>query len=37
MSYGVTTLIVFSVALLNVTISMVCGLLLLWKRKEATC
>ena len=34
MSYDITTLIFFSVALLNVTVNLVCGVLLLWKRKE---
>ena len=34
MSYNIITLIVFAVALLNVTVSLVCGLLLLWKRKK---
>ena len=34
MAYSFTTLIVFAVALLNVTANLVCGILLLWKRKE---
>ena len=34
MNYNITTLIVFSVALLNVTVHLVCGVLLLWKRRE---
>ena len=34
MSYGITTLIVFSLTLLNVTTHLVCGVLLLWKRRE---
>jgi len=34
MSYPLSTMIVFAVTLLNVTINLVCGVLLLWKRKE---
>ena len=34
MSYNLVTLIVFAVALLNVTVSLLCGILLLWKRQE---
>ena len=34
MSYNITTLIVFSLTLLNVTVHLVCGVLLLWKRRE---
>ena len=34
MSYNINTLILFSVAMMNVTVGLFCGLLLLWKRKE---
>lgn len=34
MSYTLSTMIVFAVTLLNVTINLVCGVMLLWKRKE---
>lgn len=34
MSYGLITLIVFSLTLLNVTTHLVCGVLLLWKRRK---
>ena len=34
MSYNITTLIVFAVTLLNVAVHLVCGVLLLWKRRE---
>ena len=34
MSYNITILIVFSLALLSVTVHLVCGVLLLWKRRE---